>query len=133
MDKPQPRVGALNRPFWEGCNAGRLMLQRCPACRRAIFYPRVCCPFCRHGELEWFEASGRGTIVSHTTVHRTHHDGFNGEAPYVFGAIALAEGPLMYGQVLEAPLENEVLIGRGVRAQMVPHGPGLSIPAFRLA
>lgn len=29
--KPAPRVTDINRPFWEGCNAGKLMLQRCRA------------------------------------------------------------------------------------------------------
>lgn len=131
--KPQPRINDLNRPFWNGCNEGRLMIQRCTACRRAVFYPRVCCPFCRHGELEWFQASGKGVVISHTTVHRTHHDGFNAEAPYVFAAIALEEGPCMFGQMLGAPIDGASLIGRAVVAKFVPHGPGLAIAAFRLA
>ena len=131
--KPQPRITELNRPFWEGCSAGRLMIQRCGACSRAVFYPRVCCPFCRQDALEWFQASGKGKVISHTTIRRTHHDGFNAEAPYVFAAIELEEGPCLFAQLRGAPLEGPTLVGRNAAVEFVAHGPGLSIAAFRLA
>jgi uncharacterized OB-fold protein len=132
--KPQPRLNELTRPFWDGANARRLMIQRCTHadCRLAVFYPRVCCPHCQASELEWIEAKGRGTIVSHTTVRRTHHDGFNAEAPYVFAAVKLEEGPLIYAEVSGAPLE-ESLTGRAVTADYVAHGPDRLMPVFRLA
>jgi uncharacterized OB-fold protein len=133
MLKPQPRITELNRPFWNGCNEGRLLIQRCAACERAVFYPRVCCPFCQHGELKWIQAAGRGKVISHTAVYRTHHDGFNAEAPYVFAAIALEEGPCIYAQLNGAPADGTSLIDRRVAVEFVPHGPGLSIAAFRLA
>jgi uncharacterized OB-fold protein len=132
--KPQPRVNALTRPFWDGANDRRLMIQRCadPACGKAVFYPRVCCPHCQGPALDWVEATGRGTVVSHTTVRRTHHDGFNAEAPYVFAAVALDEGPLLYAQLPGAPLEGS-LTGRAVSVDFAAHGPGRLMPVFRLA
>ncbi|MFY7852795.1 MAG: Zn-ribbon domain-containing OB-fold protein [Brevundimonas sp.] len=132
--KPQPRVNDLTRPFWDGASARRLMIQRCtqPDCRRAVFYPRVCCPHCHGGGLEWIQASGQGSIVSQTTVRRTHHDGFNAEAPYVFAAVALKEGPIVYAQIPGAPLE-ESLTGRAVSVDYADHGPGRLMPVFRIA
>lgn len=132
--KPQPRVTALTQPFWDGANEGRLMIQRCTraGCARAVFYPRVCCPVCRGDTLEWIQASGRGRIITHTTVRRTHHDGFNANAPYVFAAVALEEGPCFYAEVPGAPLE-ETLLGRAVKVDFVDHGPGRRMPVFRLA
>ena len=132
--KPQPRLTELTRPFWDGANAGRLMIQRCmrPVCGKAIFYPRVCCPYCQGDLLEWMQASGSGRILSHTVVRRTHHDGFNAEAPYVFAAVALEEGPCMYAQVPGVPLEAS-LVGRAVRVGFVQHGPGRQMPVFTLA
>ncbi len=132
--KPQPRVNDLTRPFWDGANERRLMIQRCTAagCGKAVFYPRVCCPFCQGPTLQWVQAKGRGSIVSHTTVRRTHHDGFNAEAPYVFAAVALDEGPLMYAQLPGAPLEGS-LTGRPVIVDYAEHGPGRLMPVFRLA
>ncbi len=135
MLKPQPRITGVDRPFWDACNRDRLLVQRCrnSACGRAIFYPRVCCPYCKGGELDWIEASGRGHIVSHTTIRRTHHDGFNPEVPYVFAAVEIEEGPCLYAQVPDAPVDGPSLIGRAVIAQFVPHGPDQKIVAFRLA
>ena len=73
---PMPRPTATNRPFFEGCNAGVLRIQRCTAegCRRPIFYPRVCCPHCGHGTLDWADCSGSGRVISFTVVHRPGHD-----------------------------------------------------------
>ena len=135
MNKPQPRVTELNRRYWDAIDAGHLVLQHClnDACRRAIFYPRVCCPYCQHAELEWRDATGIGRVISHSTIHRTHHDGFNDEAPYVFAAVELAEGVLVYAQLPGAPIDGESLIGRAVTADFVPHGPSRRMLVFRLA
>jgi uncharacterized protein len=132
--KPQPRVNDVNRPFWDGCNNDRLLVQRCGAerCGRKVFYPRVCCPFCQGDALEWIEASGRGRITSHTTVRRTHHDSFNSEAPYVFAVVELEEGPFLYAQIPDAPTNDTSLLGRAVTVDFVRHGPNQKIAVFRL-
>ncbi|HWL30050.1 MAG TPA: OB-fold domain-containing protein [Burkholderiaceae bacterium] len=134
MLKPQPRVNALSKPFWDGVNEGRIRLQRCtaPGCGHAVFYPRVCCPYCRQAGLEWFDATGRGRVLSHTTIHRAHHDGFNPELPYVFAAVELEEGVILYGQLMDAPVESQSLLGRQVAARFAPHGPGRQIVMFQL-
>jgi hypothetical protein len=135
MNKPQPRVTEVSKAFWDGVDAGRLLLQRClnADCRRVIFYPRVCCPYCKGADLEWIESAGRGRIITHTTVHRVHHDGFVGEAPYVFAAVEVDGGAVLYGQVLGAPTDGTPLIGQPVAAEAVPHGPQRRLVAFRLA
>ena len=109
------------------------MIQRCPACHKSIFYPRVCCPFCQHANLQWVQASGKGKVISYTTVQRPHHDGFNGEAPYLFAAIALDEGPCLYGQLSGETTDGKSLVGQPVVAEFLAHGPQLRIAAFRLA
>ncbi len=131
-NKPQPRITEVSRPYWDGLNEGRIVLQRClhESCRRVIFYPRVCCPFCKRAELEWVDAAGTGRVISHTTVHRTHHDGFNADAPYVFAAVELAEGPMLYAQVRGVPVDGTSLVGRAVRAGFVPHGPDRKMLVF---
>jgi uncharacterized OB-fold protein len=133
MLKPQPRVTEVNRPFWDGCNDGRLMMQRCrnPDCRKTVFYPRVCCPYCHGAELDWVDVGSRGRIVSHTTVHRPHHDGFIAEVPYVFAAIEI-EGAILYAQLLEAPVDGTSLIGCAVSVAFAPHGPDRRLAVFRL-
>lgn len=133
--KPQPRVSSLTRPFWDGVNAHRLMIQRCTSadCGKAIFYPRVCCPFCKAPRPEWIQASGAGRVIAHTIVHRTHHAGFDAEAPYVFAAIELAEGPCVYAQIRGASLVDECLRGTAVQVEYVQHGPDRLMLVFRLS
>jgi len=132
--KPQPRVTELTRPYWDGANDGRLMIQRCasPACGKVVFYPRVCCPYCHGAELTWFRATGRGSISTHTTVRRAHHDGFNASAPYVFAAVEIEEGACIYAEIPGAPVDGVSLIGRPVLVDFVEHGPGRHMPVFRL-
>lgn len=133
--KPLPRINAINRPFFEGCNAGELRLQRClaPGCGRHVYFPRVCCPHCGGGDLRWGAVSGRGTIRTWTLVRRPQHPSFLPDAPYAFLAVALAEGPLMYSRLAGPPPEGEELIGRGVRAVFVEHEAGQKLPFFELA
>lgn len=132
--KPQPGVNDLTRPYWDGANDRRLLIQRCtnPACARAVFYPRVCCPYCHDGNLTWFQATGRGTIVTHTTIRRAHHDGFNASAPYVFAAVEIEESACIYAEIPGAPVEGVSLVGRSVMVDFVEHGPGRRMPVFRL-
>lgn len=130
--KPKPRLSALELPFWDGCNEHRLMIQHCTNCSRGVFYPRACCPYCRADALQWIQACGRGKVISHTTVRRTHHDGFNEEAPYVFAAIELQEGPCIYGQLIGAPTAGPSLVNAAVEVTFVDHRPGQKLAAFSL-
>ena len=43
---PTPRVTQDALPYWAAVKEGRLLFQRCPACRGAIFPPRSICPWC---------------------------------------------------------------------------------------
>lgn len=101
---PGPTITQLTAPFWDAAEAGRLHLQHCEACQRAVFYPRRICPHCWSDRLVWREASGRGHLKSFSIVHRPGHPGWAPAAPYVVGLVELAEGPTMLSLVLdEAP------------------------------
>lgn len=130
--KPLPRINAINRPFFEACNQERLMLQRCKAaaCGKHIYFPRICCPYCRGGDLEWVQASGAGSIVSYTIVHRPNHASFFPEAPYYFIAVRLREGPLMYSRLAERADAGLNLIGAEVRVTFVAHAATQKLPYF---
>ena len=133
--KPLPRLNAINRPFFEACNRGTMELQQCaaPACRRFIYYPRVCCPYCGGGVLAWRPVSGRGRIAGFTVVHRPQHASFRAEAPYAFVAVTLDEGPLLYSRLVEPVPPGVDVTERPVRAVFVDHAPGWKLPFFALA
>lgn len=94
--------------------AGRFMLQRCTACQRHVFYPRVLCPHCASDELQWTEPSGSGTVYSTTVVARRPEQGGN----YNVAVIDLDEGVRMMSRV-DGVAADAVRIGLRVRHAIV--------------
>ena len=93
---------------------GRFMLQQPAAATGGhVFYPRVAEPGTGATDLEWVEASGRGTVYS-TTVIRQKPPTPN----YNLALIDLAEGPRMMSRV-EGIAPEAVKIGMAVKARVV--------------
>lgn len=99
--------------YFERLAAGRFEIQRCAACARHVFYPRVLCPHCGGDQLDWVPASGRGTVYSTTVVRRKPADG----GDYNVCLVDLAEGVRMMSRVAGLP-PAEVKIGMAVNARI---------------
>src|SRR5260370_41952411 len=56
---------------------GELAYQWSPAAGRAVFYPRLVCPFRGSTALEWRVASGLGTVYATTVTYPFQGDGHN--------------------------------------------------------
>ena len=69
---------------------GRLMGSRCTACGLVSFPPRADYSACRHGEFEFTELSGRGTVMTFTTIEAAPA-GFEDDVPFHLGVIDLEE------------------------------------------
>jgi len=74
---------------------GRFRIQRCGACRRHVFYPRVLCPHCGAAGLGWVDAEGSGTLYSFTIVRRKAEHG----GDYNVALVDLDEGPRLMSRV----------------------------------
>jgi hypothetical protein len=97
---------------------GRFMLQRCRTSGRYVFYPRIAEPRSGSTDLEWVEASGRGTVYSTTTVRPRP------PAPaYNVALIDLAEGPRMMSRVVGVAVQD-IRIGMAVRARIFTEDSG---------
>ncbi len=107
--KPAPVPTPETRPYWDGCAAGELRLQRCVDCGEPYFYPRDICPACGSANVEWFAASGRATLYSYVINHRPA-PGFEDEAPYAIAVVQLAEGPRMMTSIRGVPATPEALL-----------------------
>ena len=124
--KPLPdRTDPDNGPFWDGTDAGKLMVKKCNACGKHHCPPRVGCPHCGSGDLDWTEAAPRGTIFSWTVVHRAQTPGFGDEVPY---AVLLVEldglpGCRMIGNLANAGLDA-IAAGLPVEAVFTPSEDG---------
>ena len=104
--KPLPVITEDSRPFWEGCQQGKLLLQYCGACQRYQFYPRLFCMQCGSGSLRWVEASGRGVIYSYTIIHQNKSPEFVGDTPYNVAIIQLEEGPRLLSNIVDSSLAD---------------------------
>ncbi|MEO0821427.1 MAG: OB-fold domain-containing protein [Pseudomonadota bacterium] len=92
---------------------GRFMLQRSRSTGAHVFYPRVAAPGSGETDLEWVEASGRGTVYATTCTRQRPEKG----GDYNIALIDLAEGPRMMARV-EGIAPDAVTIGLAVRARI---------------
>lgn len=104
------------RQYREFLAQGRFMIQRARGSGRHIFYPRVAEPLTGDTDLEWVEASGRGTVYSTTVVRKRPP-----EPSYNVALIDLAEGPRMMSRVVGVAAD-EVRIGLAVQARIIDDG-----------
>ena len=56
---------------------GELAYQWSRTANRAVFFPRLVCPFTGSTDLEWRIATGKGTVYSTTTVHSVDGNAYN--------------------------------------------------------
>ncbi len=107
--KPAPEPTPETQPFWDGCAAGELRIQRCLDCGMPYFYPRPVCPSCGSTNVEWFTACGDATLYSYVINHRPA-PGFEDDAPYAIAVVQLAEGPRMMTNIVGVPNTPEHLV-----------------------
>jgi len=129
--KPLPQIDTLNRPFWENAKAGRLVLQTCTHCGHASYPPNPLCPKCLSSELEWREASGKGTLKSWVVFHRAYWPAFEKDLPYTVCLVRLEEGPLFVANFAKG-MTSEPKVGARVRVTFEAVTDDITLPQFTL-
>ena len=105
--KPAPQASPETQPFWDGCAAGELRLQRCAPCDAFYFPPRPFCPRCLSDDVGWQAVSGRGTLHTYVINHRPMP--MWGE-PYAIAVVELDEGPRMMTNIVGVDNTPENLV-----------------------
>lgn len=132
-EKSLPKVNPIDRPFWRGAAAGKLLLQKCKSCGKLQFFPRVACVDCFGGGLDWVASSGAGAVHSFTWVRVPRNPAFKEEAPICYAAIILDEGVMIESRIVGAAEEN-VKPGGRVRVRFSETAdPEIKLPVFELA
>jgi uncharacterized OB-fold protein len=127
--KPLPQIDGPNRPFWDGANSGRLMLQRCLDCGTWRFPAARCCPSCRGERAEWQAASGRATLQSFCLFHKPYFDGFADEVPYNVIQVRLEEGVQLFSNLVGVP-NDRIAIGMKLQARFERVTDGVTLVKF---
>ena len=105
--KPVPQASPETQPFWDGCSAGELRLQRCPKCDAFYFPPRPFCPTCLSTDVEWQPVSGRATLHTYVINHRPAP---GWDEPYAIAVVQLDEGPRMMTNIVGVDNTPEALV-----------------------
>ena len=119
-------------PFWEGCNRGELLLQKCGDCSHVFYYARLFCPKCGSRKLEWQPSAGRGTLYSFTHVGVSFYGPkWESQIPYTLVLVDLDEGARMLSR-LTGERRAEARIGDRLVMKLV-EVEQQKLPYFRIA
>ncbi len=129
VDRPRPAITRDTAPWWAALRDRRLLIQRCVPHGHLQHPPEPACMTCGSFDLEWAEASGRGTVYSYAVHHQPQVPGF--DLPYVTAVADLEEGTRLVAGVDAGP--DEVAIGSPVTVDFLAVDDNLTIPLFRLA
>jgi uncharacterized protein len=103
---------------------GELAYQWSPQAQRAVFYPRLVCPFTGSDRLEWRVSAGLGTVYSTTVTYPREG------VPYNVALIDVDEGFRLMSRVEGVPPEK-VAIGMRVKFRVDrPEGGEPPYPIF---
>jgi uncharacterized OB-fold protein len=126
----QPVVEEESREFWEGLCDGRLLIKHCTACGAFHYYPRPFCPTCWSDDVEWYEASGRATVYTYSTVYVNDLPPFGPQVPYVAAVVELEEGPRMMTRLVDCT-KDDITLGMPVEVTYTDLDDELKIAVFR--
>ncbi|MCU1353037.1 MAG: putative nucleic-acid-binding protein containing a Zn-ribbon [Acidimicrobiales bacterium] len=125
----EPPESPAAEPFWDATREQRLVLQWCRSCEAAIHYPRDACPTCLAGDLEFRDASGRGTIYAVSVMPKAGNPTMTERVPYAVALVDLPEGVRLLTNVVGAP-PDDVTVGMVVEVTWEPLSDGRHLPLF---
>jgi uncharacterized protein len=107
------RAGLTLKEFFAEARAGRLVVQRCGACRALAVPPKALCPACH--EMAWDRAPlrGDGEIASYTVI-RVPPAPLAGQPPYAIAVVRFPEGVSLLGRMTGIALDG-LRVGLPVR------------------
>ncbi len=103
-----------DKVYQDALKEGLFKIQRCGACAKHVFYPRVICSHCGSPDLAWVAPSGNGVVYSTTVVRRRLDAG----GDLNIALIDLDEGVRMMSRV-DGLTPAQVTIGLAVKAGIV--------------
>ncbi len=126
--RPLPGVSDDTRFFWEGCEAGKLMIQRCSGCQTLRHPPAPVCIKCHSFAWDTIQASGKGHIYSFVVMHYPEVPPF--DYPNPIGLIELDEGVRLIAGLIGVD-RADLAIGQRVQVEFQRFDDQQTLPQFR--
>ena len=124
--RPDPIQRIDSNFFWEACERGELVVQKCEPCNKLWHPPRAICPQCHSLEKTEQKLSGQGTVLSWARQVRPASFGFK-ESPWII-LVELDEG-VRFVSNLESETAPE--FGMRVSVDFAKTMGGKAVPVFK--
>ena len=101
---------------------GKVMGTRCKECGKAYFPPRADCYQCLPGEMDWFEVSGTGKLVTYSKLEYAPI-GFQEDVPYCIALLDYGDYKV-FGRIDRDLAPDEIEVGMEMKtvANTLPNG-----------
>ena len=101
---------------------GKIVGTRCKSCDLAFFPPRADCHQCLSSDMEWFEVSGTGKLVSYSKLEYAPV-GFGDDLPYCIALLDYGEYKV-FGRLDKDIQEDAIKIGMEMKTVVneLPNG-----------
>jgi uncharacterized OB-fold protein len=104
--------------FVELLEEGRVAGTRCKKCGESFFPPRADCFNCLSAEIEWFEITGKGHLISYSTLSYAP-SGFEQDLPYIVALVQFGNNVKLFGRLSKEIRPEEVEIGMTLKVTPV--------------
>lgn len=119
--------GQDNGWWWDACDEGKVLIQRCTNCGTLRHPPRPMCGECQSLEWDSIESSLEGEIFSFVEMHYPKFPGY--KYPLVVAVISLSEGTRIISNVVGINSED-VKIGMKVQGRVEQVDEKTMLPQF---
>ncbi len=108
--------------FIDKLEQGKVMGTRCKECGHVFFPPRADCYECLKSDMEWFEVTGKGKLVSYSKLEFAPV-GFGDDLPYAIALLDYGDYKV-FGRIADNVPENEIEVGMEMEtvANTLPNG-----------
>ena len=108
--------------FIDYLEKGQVMGTRCKDCGLVFFPPRADCYQCLPGDMEWFEVSGAGKLVTFSKLEYAPI-GFQDDVPYSIALLDYGDFKV-FGRIDRNLPEEEIKVGMEMKtaANTLPNG-----------
>jgi uncharacterized OB-fold protein len=119
--------GHDNKWWWEACDEGKVLIQRCSSCQTLRHPPRPMCGECQSMEWDSIESTLQGEVLSYTQMHHPRIPGY--QYPLVCAVIKLGEGTNLVSNIVGCDPEA-VSIGMQVQGKVEQVDEKTMLPQF---
>ena len=119
--------GHDNKWWWDACDEGVVLIQRCKGCQTLRHPPRPMCGECQSMAWDSIESGLEGEVLSHTQLHHPKIPGY--QYPLVCAVIKLGEGTNLVSNVVGCD-PSDVYIGMQVKGVVEQVDEKTMLPQF---